>query len=156
MTAAVERLWEVGDNQAVDAAVVADGHLLLVLRRDGGGWALPGGFKDAGESDIQAMLRELLEETGVDASGVEPQLFDRHVVDDPRNERDRWITTRLGVFQLPVRPAARAGDDAADVRWVPLADAGQVDAALRAGTGVGLYRPHPPLVQAVFEQVSAC
>lgn len=150
-----ERLWDAGNNKAVDAAVVADGHVLLVRRRDGGGWAVPGGFVDPGEDDVAAMLRELSEETGVDLRGVVPFLHDRQPVDDPRNEPDRWITTRLGVFQIPGRVAATASDDATDARWVPLAPSAQMDARLRAETGVGLYQPHPPLVDAVAAQVSA-
>ncbi len=146
-------LWAPGENRAVDAAVVADGQLLLVARRDGGGWAVPGGFVHPGEGDVAAMRRELREETGVDVRGVDPVLFDRVKVDDPRNTAEKWITTRLGLFILARRPVAVAADDAVDVRWVPLASAGDVDAALRAETGVGLYRPHPPLVDAVFATV---
>lgn len=148
-------LWEIGENRTVDAAVVADGWLLLVARRDGGGWAVPGGFVDPGEGDVAAMVRELREETGVDVSGVQPTLFARVKVDDPRNTAEKWITTRLGVFVLAARPVAVAADDAVDVRWVRSGPSADVDATLRAETGVGVYRPHPPLIDAVFSLIAA-
>lgn len=59
------------DNPIPSVAVVArneNGQLLLVKRKaepKKGFWALPGGFMDDGESAIQAALREMKEETGL-------------------------------------------------------------------------------------------
>ena len=53
---------------ATIAAVVRDGHVLLVRRAnppDENCWAFPGGKIDAGEAIEAATVRELLEETGV-------------------------------------------------------------------------------------------
>jgi len=47
--------------------VDADGRLLLTRRRDTGGWALVGGIVEPGEQPAVAAVREVLEETGVDA-----------------------------------------------------------------------------------------
>jgi len=53
----------------VPAVVVAvpgpDGTLLLVRRCDSGGWELPGGRVDVGESAAAAAVRETAEESGV-------------------------------------------------------------------------------------------
>ncbi|MGN6455153.1 MAG: NUDIX domain-containing protein, partial [Achromobacter mucicolens] len=60
---------------ATIAAVVRDGHVLLVRRAnppDQDRWAFPGGKIDAGETPLAAALREAHEEVGLDARYVEP------------------------------------------------------------------------------------
>jgi len=42
----------------------ADGRLLLVRERSDGGWALPGGWVDVGESPSEAVEKEVREESG--------------------------------------------------------------------------------------------
>lgn len=42
-----------------------DGRILLVQRRDGGRWELPGGVVEPGERAADGARRELLEETGL-------------------------------------------------------------------------------------------
>jgi 8-oxo-dGTP pyrophosphatase MutT (NUDIX family) len=49
----------------VETAIVVEEKVLLILRRDFAGWALPGGAVDAGESLAQAAMREAREETGL-------------------------------------------------------------------------------------------
>ena len=56
---------------SVTAVVVDDtGDLLLVHKTDNDLWALPGGGVDPGESVSEAVLREVLEETGMDVEVV--------------------------------------------------------------------------------------
>lgn len=51
---------------AVSAVVAAsDGRILLQRRSDNGLWALPGGGIEMGESVTEAIVREVLEETGL-------------------------------------------------------------------------------------------
>tara|TARA_B110000046_G_scaffold117534_1_gene124436 strand:+ start:75 stop:806 length:732 start_codon:yes stop_codon:yes gene_type:complete len=69
------KLYKWGVNSAADPILMrrvvrddvkSEGTLfevLLIERGDGGGWALPGGFVDAGEAMTDAMRRELKEET---------------------------------------------------------------------------------------------
>jgi 8-oxo-dGTP pyrophosphatase MutT (NUDIX family) len=49
------------------SAVITDrrGRLLLQQRSDGGQWGLPGGSIEIGESAVDAVVREVLEETGL-------------------------------------------------------------------------------------------
>jgi ADP-ribose pyrophosphatase len=144
-----------GENRAVDVAVVADGQVLLIRRGDGGGWALPGGMVEAGEMDVDAMVRELAEETGLRvmrASIID--ITDRIVVNDPRNRDGAWITTVIGLVRLPhVEPVA-GGDDALDARWVPLSTAEYLSPWLESKTGVGLYPAHQPAVDEVVRVVA--
>ncbi len=53
-------------------AVVFDsgGHLLLVRERADGGWTLPGGWADVGESPAENVVREVREESGFEVRAV--------------------------------------------------------------------------------------
>jgi len=103
----------------VGAVVVSDGRLLMVQRgRDPGAgqWSVPGGRVEPGETPRQAVARELAEETGVRAEceallgSVERRGPDHHFV--ILDYRMRVVSS-----EEPV-----AGDDAAEVAWVPLTD----------------------------------
>ncbi|MFJ3463066.1 NUDIX hydrolase [Achromobacter spanius] len=109
---------------ATIAAVVRDGHVLLVRRAnppDQDRWAFPGGKIDAGESLPDAAARELLEETGVTASPLyvfdAVDVFDR---DDAGDLRRHFILIAVLCRWVSGEPVA--GDDARDARWVSLAD----------------------------------
>jgi len=59
----------------VDTVVVKDGRVLMLKRStnpDAGMYALPGGYLDRGESAEQAALREVKEETGIEARITKP------------------------------------------------------------------------------------
>ncbi|MFC8570738.1 NUDIX domain-containing protein [Streptomyces sp. NPDC057245] len=108
--------------------VCVKGDEVLLIRR---GWppykgklALPGGFVDDGETPRAAAARELLEETGVrvrESDLVEVGVFDR----PGRDPRGNFISTAY-LINVPEDTTARAGDDAAAVRWVPLAATGDL------------------------------
>ncbi len=51
---------------AAAVAVIDDGQVLLVRRRDNGKWSLPGGTLEMGEDLPSCALREVREETGLD------------------------------------------------------------------------------------------
>ena len=92
-----------------------DGGIVLVRRKHPPpGWALPGGFVEAGESAAAAARREFQEETGLSVELVE--LF--HVYADPA--RDPRGPT-LGAVYIGRAAGAPAGaDDAAEARVFPL------------------------------------
>jgi len=108
---------------AVSAALVRDGHILMVRRRhppNAGRLALPGGKVEPGESLRDAAARELREETGVEAraEGVLTaiDLFDH----DARGGLvAHYVIVVVGMrWRGGVEAAA---DDAMELRWMDLA-----------------------------------
>ena len=108
----------------VGAVIVLDGDLLLIRRGrppGQGRWSLPGGRVEAGELLVEAVLREVREETGLEGVAgrlvgwVERFTDDRHFV--------------ILDFEVTVldRGEPVAGDDADEVEWVPLGDLADID-----------------------------
>jgi len=52
------------------AALIRDDKILLVQERADGGWSLPGGWADVGESPSHAVVREVREESGYETRAV--------------------------------------------------------------------------------------
>jgi ADP-ribose pyrophosphatase YjhB (NUDIX family) len=102
----------------VGALVVdGDGRLLLVRRaRDpyGGTWDVPGGFLNEDEHPLDALRRELVEETGL---AVEPVDFVDLMLDRYGTGEDAATTLNLYWTARVTGGEAKAGDDAAELRW---------------------------------------
>ncbi len=107
-------------------AVVTDGQgrLLMIQRGHDPGaglWSIPGGRIEPGETDAQALVRELLEETNMQVKvgkligRVQRPGLGGAVIDI----RDYAATVTGGTL--------RAGDDAADARWVTAAELGRLE-----------------------------
>jgi 8-oxo-dGTP diphosphatase len=99
----------------VDAIIAGpDGRIVLIERKnEPHGWALPGGFVDAGEEFGAACRREAKEETGLEVDLV-AQLF---TYSDPH--RDPRKHTASTVYACKAKSGAHpvAADDAKDARW---------------------------------------
>jgi 8-oxo-dGTP diphosphatase len=103
----------------VGAIAVADERLLLVRRGRGpaaGEWAVPGGRVEAGETLAEAVVREVSEETGLDVVCDELIGWVERIGDEYH-----FVILDFRVQMLDDR-APMAGDDAAEVAWVPLHD----------------------------------
>jgi ADP-ribose pyrophosphatase YjhB (NUDIX family) len=106
-------------------AIVVDKGALLLIKRDReparGQWSLPGGRVEIGETLREALVREVREETGVDVDvdgliGV----AERIVRDDDGAIEYHYVI--LDYVCTPRSTSVKAGDDAADARWVPVAE----------------------------------
>ena len=107
-------------------AVVTDGQGRLLMIKRGhepgaGLWSIPGGRIEPGETDAEALVREMLEETGLTVQvgrligGVQRPGLDGTVIDI----RDYAATVTGGTLA--------PGDDAADARWVDMAEMGALE-----------------------------
>jgi 8-oxo-dGTP diphosphatase len=104
---------------AVGAIAVVDGALLLIRRGQApsrGRWSLPGGRVETGETVEEAVVREVMEETGL--------VVEVHaLVGEVTRPGPGGITYRIQDFRVrPISGIASAGDDATEVAWVPLDD----------------------------------
>jgi 8-oxo-dGTP diphosphatase len=101
-----------GPAPTADVVILLPGdRVVLVERRDPPpGWALPGGFVEAGETVEAAAVREAKEETGLDV-----ELADLvGVYSDPRRDPRQHTTSTVWLGRADGEPAG--GDDAAQAR----------------------------------------
>ena len=105
---------------AVGAIVFKDDQILLVRRgkppsRDL--WAIPGGSVKICETLQRAAEREIFEETGITIQALEPvYAFDYIEKDESGCARFHYVIIDLTAKYVKGEP--RAGDDAAEARWV--------------------------------------
>jgi len=104
----------------VGALVTDDeGRLLLVRRaRDpyGGTWDVPGGFLEEAEHPLDGLRRELREETSLE---IEPGEFLGAWLDRYGTGEDAATTLNFYWDAGIAGGEAKAGDDAAELRWFP-------------------------------------
>jgi len=130
---------------AVAAVMVQDGKLLLIKRGvepSKGKWSVPGGRVEWGETLIEAVKREVREETGLEIEvGEVAGVYDLRIERRTSNIEHRTsngeetgpdvthhasLITRhyviIDYFATAIGGELTPGDDAADARWVPLED----------------------------------
>ena len=103
--------------------VVLRGDEVLLIQRgktpNKGQWSIPGGKQRLGETVVQAVRRELLEETGVKIG--EPALIDVvDVIVPDDNGKIQFHYTLIAYQAEWLSGACRSGDDADAIKWVPL------------------------------------
>ncbi len=109
---------------AVGAVIVEDDALLMIRRANepgAGRWSLPGGRVDWGETLAHAVVREVLEETGVECVIGELLGWVERITEEFHYVIFDFVAQPLS-FEDPV-----AGDDALEVAWVPLNEVDQLD-----------------------------
>jgi 8-oxo-dGTP pyrophosphatase MutT (NUDIX family) len=116
----------------------SDDKVLLGLHDPNGGgayagfWVIPGGGVDEGETPVEALRRECMEEAGLDISSCEAKLFD----DSQEDEREKTlkdtgerVSVKMRFLDYEVHIDKRAdevstheSDELIELKWVTLAE----------------------------------
>jgi ADP-ribose pyrophosphatase len=141
-----------GEQQMADALVTVTlcgtRYLLMIERGDGYGWAVPGGHVEPGETGLQAAVRELAEETGLDAHGWPFTVFREmppRYVPDPRSSDEAWAVTipvHIDLGDRGAAPAVNGGDDARRAEWIPADSYDQLRRDLARHFGGRVFAAH--------------
>lgn len=97
------------------------GEILLHRRRDTGRWSLPGGVLDPGEQPADAVVREVLEETGVRA--VPDRLVGVYLTPDiryPNGDLAQYVSTAFECIPQSDDVPRVNDDESLDVDYFPL------------------------------------
>ncbi len=110
------------ERDCVIAVVERDGRVLLGMKAPGAEpypdtWRLPGGGIEPGESNREALKRELKEETGLELVSAEPVLYQEDLA-KKHGELWKW---RLFNYTVEARGEPRPGGDLVKLEWVPKA-----------------------------------
>ncbi|MGW1775685.1 NUDIX domain-containing protein [Streptomyces sp. NPDC002104] len=114
---------------AVTAFVINDaGDVLMERRSDNGRWGMPGGVQEVGENIAGTVVREVLEETGiqVEVVGLVGIFTDPgHVIAFADGEVRQEFS--LCFRARPVGGEIRVSSESLEVRWVPRVDMDSLD-----------------------------
>jgi 8-oxo-dGTP diphosphatase len=122
----------------VDVILERDSKVLMIRRKKDPFkdlLALPGGFVNEGETVEDAMKREAMEETSLEVHPIEIL----GVYSDPRRDPRKHIVTVVFVGII-VDGEIRAGDDAASIEWIQLAEIGRQQLAFDHAQILGDYQ----------------
>ena len=117
-------VWYRNPVPAAGVVLVEHGRVLLVKRRwdpRAGSWCLPAGFMEAGETPEQTAVREVREETGVNATVREPLGAVRYWY--RRGGRRVHKTVHFFLCDFVSGSTADHDHEVDEARWIPLDEA---------------------------------
>lgn len=105
-----------GRRVRVVAALIEDGDRLLIQQRPANGergslWEFPGGKREAGETDLQALVRECREELGIEVEVGARVWETEHAYLD--------LTVALALYSCGIKQGAPVPRDGQKIEWVP-------------------------------------
>jgi ADP-ribose pyrophosphatase YjhB (NUDIX family) len=123
-----ERLYPARPFLAVSAAILRDGKVLVVRRARKpalGVYTMPGGVVEAGETLVEAVTREVMEETGLTIAPVALAGHREAIVRDTENRVERhFVILCFASRWLAGEPVLNEELD--DARWVSLDELGRL------------------------------
>ena len=132
----------------VGGIVFSEAGVLLIKRGSEPGrglWSIPGGAVELGETLHVACAREVLEETGLKVEvGPLVEVFERRMFDDAGAVEYHYVL--LDYLCRCQADQPRNGDDAADAKWVSLAEL----------EGVGLTPDTLRVIRKAIDMASCC
>jgi 8-oxo-dGTP diphosphatase len=103
----------------VGGVVIHNERVLLIRRGSApleGEWSIPGGMLEIGETILEGVQRELLEETAIEVKVLDLiEVFERLTRDEAGKLKYHFVI--LDYLCEAVRGEARAGSDVTDVAW---------------------------------------
>ena len=103
----------------VGAIIIDDSRVLLVRRANPplqGEWSIPGGLVETGETTRDAIVREVLEETGLNVEVIRlVEVFERILHDEQSRVQYHYVLLDYACRVLGGR--IRAGSDVSEVCW---------------------------------------
>lgn len=106
----------------VGGIIMNDDNVLLVRRANPplqGQWSLPGGLVETGETTQEAVVREVLEETGLQIAPVKlVEVFERILRDEEGQVEYHFVL--IDYLCRVTSGDAHAASDVTDVRWAKL------------------------------------
>jgi ADP-ribose pyrophosphatase YjhB (NUDIX family) len=113
---------------AVAAVIVENGKLLLIKRGvepSKGKWSIPGGSVEWGEPLVEAVRREVREETGLEIEVGEVAGVFELIIEPPdanHTTLNAYHYVIIDYFARPIGGTLAPGDDAAEALWVPIGE----------------------------------
>jgi len=125
----VKRLYPKQPVVGVGAVIICNGKILLEKRKyepGKGKWSIPGGLVELGETVEQTVIREVLEETGLEVEDPKPiDIVDNIVRDDNGDVKYHFVI--LDYFVKLKGGTLKAASDAEDLRWVKFKEVEKYD-----------------------------